>query len=200
MVSPCIGPEVLWLLRLDGEPRDQKRPEDVQQPLEPVRFITQTVTDQIPRVTGTATYLAADHGQTPSALENNLATHHVLHDQLIVVSVRIVDTARISATRRATVHDIGHGVLQVLLQFGFMQQPNIPRALARTLPEPLRATLDTAIYVVGLETIAPTADIPGMALWRERLFALLHRNAASVVRYFGLPRDRIVEVGTIVDI
>ncbi len=163
-------------------------------------FIGQTVTDQVPRVAGTAIYLAADHGQTPSALEANLATHQVLHEQLLVVSVRIADTARIPATRRATVHDLGRGVHQVLLQFGFMQQPDVPAALGRNLPTTLRAALATATYVVGLETIAPTSEIPGMALWRERLFALLHRNASSVVRYFRLPRDRIVEVGTIIEI
>jgi KUP system potassium uptake protein len=167
-------------------------------PLE--QFIGQSVTDQVPRVAGTAIYLAADHGRTPSALEGNLATHHVLHEQLIVVSVRIADTARIPPNRRATVHELGHGVHQVLLQFGFMQQPDVPAALRRTLPTALRGTLDTAIYVVGLETIAPSTDIPGMALWRERLFALLHRNASSTLRYFHLPRDRIVEVGTIIEI
>jgi KUP system potassium uptake protein len=163
-------------------------------------FIGQTLTDQIPRVTGTVVYLAADHGQTPGALEANLATHHVLHEHLIVVTVRIADTARVPAARRATVHDLGGGVHQVLLQFGFMQQPDVPAALRRNLPASLRAALDTATYVVGLETIAPDTNIPGMALWRERLFALLHRNASSPLRYFRLPRDRIVEVGTIIEI
>ncbi len=164
------------------------------------RFIAQSVADRIPRVAGTAIYLAADHGQTPGALETNLATHHVLHEQLVVVTVRIADTARIPAARLATVRDLGHGVHQVLLQFGFMQQPDVPAALRRSLPTALQATLESAIYVVGLETIAPNRDIPGMVLWRERLFALLHRNASSVVRYFRLPRDRIVEIGIIIQI
>lgn len=167
------------------------------QPLE--TFIGDAVRAGVRRVEGTAVYLGADLGQTPSALEANLATHHVLHRHLVVVTVRIADVARVPAARRATVHDLGAGVLQVSLRFGFAEQPHLPAALRRALPARLRRHLDDAVYVLGRETIV-AADAPALPRWRARLFALLHRNAASAVRYFGLPRDRIVEVGSVIAI
>jgi KUP system potassium uptake protein len=162
-------------------------------------FIGEVARTGIRRVEGTAVYLGADLGQTPSALEANLATHHVLHRHLFVVTVQIADVARIPADHRATVHDLGSGVLQVLVRFGFAEQPDLPAALRRALPTRLRSRLAEALYVLGRETIV-AADHPALPLWRARLFALLHRNAASAVRYFGLPRDRIVEVGSVIAI
>lgn len=167
------------------------------QPLE--QFVSHLVARPNARVEGTAVYLAADLGQTPSALEANLSTHHVVHEQLIVVTVAIADTARIPDEERARIHDLADGVTQVELRFGFMQEPDVPAALRDHLPRRIVDRLDDAVYFVGLETIRAT-EIPGMAIWRERLFALLHRNASTVVRYFRLPRDRIVEVGTIIEI
>jgi KUP system potassium uptake protein len=151
------------------------------------------------RVPGTAVYLGADLGQTPTSLETNLATHHVLHERIIVLTVRFSDTARVPSRDRAEVHDLGAGVHEVLLRYGFMEEPDVPTALRRAVPPALRAQLADATYFLGRETIVAT-ELPGMRLWRERLFVLLHRNAASAVRYFRLPRDRIVEVGTIIEI
>jgi KUP system potassium uptake protein len=151
------------------------------------------------RVPGTAVYLAADPGATPSALEENLATHHAIHEVVYVVNVRLSDRARVDADQRAKVTGLAAGFHEVALTFGFMEQPDVPAALRRALPERDRPRLAEAVYFVGRETIVATA-IPGMAIWRERLFVVLHRNASSVVRYFCLPRDRIVEVGSIIDI
>jgi KUP system potassium uptake protein len=162
-------------------------------------FIGEVVRGRIRRVEGTAVYLGADLGQTPSALEANVATHHVLHRHVFVVTVHIADVARIPADGRATVHDLGAGVLQVLVRFGFAEQPDLPAALRRALPPRLRSRLAEALYVLGRETIV-AAEHPALPRWRARLFTLLHRNAASAVRYFGLPRDRIVEVGSVIAI
>jgi KUP system potassium uptake protein len=162
-------------------------------------FLGEVTRRGVRRVEGTVIYLTADLGQTPTSLEANLATHHVLHRHVLIVTVRIEDVATIPPRRRAIVHDLGGGVLQVLLRFGFTERPDVPTALRHAVPAKLRAKLAGATYVVGHETIVISA-IPGMAVWRERLFTLLHRNAATSVRYFGLPRDRIVEVGTVIDI
>lgn len=153
----------------------------------------------IPRVGGTAVYLGADLDRAPTALEQNVATHHVLHEQVYVVTVEITDLARIPPGQRAEVRELGQGFCRILLRFGFMDEPDVPTALRQTLPADAHAALDSAVYFVGLETIVAT-EIPGMALWRERLFVLLHRNASTIVRYFRLPRDRIVEVGSVVAI
>jgi KUP system potassium uptake protein len=153
-----------------------------------------------PRVAGTAVYLGADPGHVPSALEANLSTHGVLHERLLVVTVQIADIARIPAEDRTQAHDLGAGVVQVLLTFGFNDEPDLPHALHRTLGADPSIALHDAIYVLGRETIAPSPHVPGMRLWRERLYALLHRNASSAVRYFRLPRDRIIEVGAVIEI
>ena len=153
-----------------------------------------------PRVAGTAVYLGADPGHVPSALDANLATHGVLHERILVVTVQMADLARIGADKRAQTHNLGAGIVQVLLTFGFTDEPDVPRALRRTFADIPSIDLQDAVYVLGRETIAPSADVPGMRLWRERLYALLHRNAASAVRYFRLPRDRIIEVGAVIEI
>jgi KUP system potassium uptake protein len=155
--------------------------------------------EPLPRVAGTAVYLAADADQVPGALEANLATHHVLHEEVHVVSVLITDLARQPESERVRVQELGQGLRLVLLRFGLMEEPAVPAALEEALPPPLRPGLEDAVYFVGRETIVAT-EIPGMALWRERLFTLLHRNASSVVRYFDLPRDRIIVLGAIIEI
>jgi KUP system potassium uptake protein len=153
-----------------------------------------------PRVAGTAVYLGADPGHVPSALEANLSTHGVLHKRILAVTVQIADIARIAPEDRTQTHDLGAGVDQVLLTFGFNDEPDLPHALHRTFGADPSIALHDAIYVLGRETIAPSPHVPGMRLWRERLYALLHRNASSAVRYFRLPRDRIIEVGAVIEI
>jgi KUP system potassium uptake protein len=154
----------------------------------------------VARVEGTAVYLGADLGQTPGALEVNRSTHRVVHEECLVVTIQTVDAAQVDDDARATVTELGGGFTQVLLRYGFTERPDVPAALHRAHDGAFSARLASAAYFVGLETISPSAEVPGMALWRERLFALLHRNAASVVRYFRLPRDRIVEVGNVIEI
>lgn len=154
----------------------------------------------MPRVPGTAVYLAADPGHTPSALETNVATHHVLHDRVYVTTVVLTTDAHVAPQRQVTTCDLGHGTTQALLAFGYLDKPDVPATLRCALPDADIAALEEATYFVGIETIGASSAVAGMALWRERLFALMHRNAASVVRYFRLSRNRIVEVGAVVEI
>jgi KUP system potassium uptake protein len=151
------------------------------------------------RVPGTAVYLVADPGMAPRALEENLVTHHTLHEAVLVVSVRMADRAHLHPDDRASTTDLGAGFQQVDLVFGFMEEPDVPAALRQALDEEGRARLAGAVFFIGMETIVPTG-LPGMARWRERLFVVLHRNATSAARYFRLPRDRIVVVGAVIEI
>lgn len=162
-------------------------------------FVADLGDRDVARVAGTAIYLGADEGRTPRALEANLTTHHMLHERVLVVTVQITDRARVTDAARATVHDLGWGFHQVTLRFGFMEDPQVPPALRGVLPSELEPSLEEAVYFVGRETIAVTEE-PGMARWREQLFVLLHRNASTIVRYLGLPRDRIIEIGAVVDL
>ncbi len=153
-----------------------------------------------PRVVGTAVYLGADRGRVPTALEANLATHGVLHERILVVTVQMADRARVAGVDRATTRELGAGITQVLLTFGFTDETDVPNTLLAACTSDPTIDLTDAVYLLGRETIVPNPDIPGMRPWRERLYALLHRNAASAVRYFRLPRDRIIEVGAIIEI
>jgi len=156
--------------------------------------------EAVPRTDGTAVYLGAEPGHAPSALESNLATHGVLHRHVVVVNVQVAEGARIPVDRRARVQDLGAGFIEVLLTFGFVDQPDVPTALRRALSDDRGIDLRHAVYVLGHETIVASPSVPGMRLWRERLYALLHRNASGAARYFRLPRDRIIEVGAIIEI
>jgi KUP system potassium uptake protein len=161
------------------------------------RFLAEAHERPLTRLSGTAVYLGADLGRTPSALEADLTTHRALHERLYVVTVQITDRAQVPEADRAVVHDLGDGVVQVLLRFGFMQRPDVPAALRPHLPD--GTTAEELVYFVGHETIVAGGD-SRLPRWRERLFAVLHRNAATPVRYFDLPRDRIVQIGTVISI
>ncbi|MDH3500723.1 MAG: KUP/HAK/KT family potassium transporter, partial [Acidimicrobiia bacterium] len=158
------------------------------------RFISSIVEHPQQRVSGTGVYLFRVPGATPPTLITNLRHHEVLHGTVVLVAVRVEIRPRVSQARRATVHDLGEGFFQVVLHYGFMQEPDVPVALHNIVNptfgfEPTRAT-----YFIGRETVFAT-EYPGMRLWREHLFAFMHRNSSSAARFFGLPAEHVVEVG-----
>ncbi len=163
------------------------------------RFIGSLAGHPPPRVPGTGVYLFPQPGATPPALLSNLRHYGVLHETLILVSVTIADQPRIPKARRSTVHHLGNEVHQVVLKFGFMEEPDVPTALAETVRSDFGFDRDDATYFLGRELVVPSPR-PGMAGWRERLFAFMHRNASSAAHQFRLPPERVVEVGSQVEI
>jgi len=147
------------------------------------------------RVPGTAVYLYSELGYTPPPLLTNLRHNEVLHETILLVTVQWTTSPRVPRARRVTVHDFGEGFHQVLLQYGFIETPDVPRALADFATADFGFDPDDAVYVVGKETVLPGPGKSPMSLV-DRLFALMHRNAASPVRFFGLPPERVIEVGT----
>lgn len=146
------------------------------------------------RVTGTGVYLFSQSGVTPPTLLTNLRHHEVLHERIIVVSVTVAGRPRVPAASRAAVHALGEGFFQVDLEYGFIDEPNVPEALANIVSTTFGFDPSRATYFVGKETVLAT-EIPGMWLWREHLYAFMHRNAASAARFFNLPPEQVVEVG-----
>lgn len=159
------------------------------------RFIGSIATHPQRRVPGTAVYLFSDLGATPPPLLANLRHNEVLHETILITTVQWATKPRVPRARRATVHELGEGFFQILLQYGFTETPDVPQALADITTAEFGFDPDDAVYVVGNETVIPKAGIGFMAL-RDRLFALMHRNAASPIRFFGLPPSRVIEVGT----
>lgn len=149
------------------------------------------------RVPGTAVYLFSLTGMTPPSLVANVRYNHALHQEVVVVSIVTRDVPRVAAKDRMTIRALGAGVSRVEVRYGFMEEPDLPAALATC--EGIAMDGDDVTYFLGRETVVATAT-PGMARWRERLFGVMSRNATSAAVYFRLPADRIFEVGTRVEI
>jgi KUP system potassium uptake protein len=151
------------------------------------------------RVSGTAVFLAAEEGLAPNALMHNLKHNKVLHEHNLFVSVRLHDVPWVGFDNRTTMQALGHDCWQVTVNFGFKNDPDVPEALklleGRGVPlDPMETS-----YFLSRDIVIPTFG-DGMALWREKLFASMHRNSAAAADFLNLPSNRIVELGAKVEI
>ena len=151
------------------------------------------------RTRGAGAYLVSTPGVTPAALFANLEYNDAVHETVLVISVVTQEVPRIDAERRTEIIDLGSGFHQVVLRYGFMEDVDVPRALAAEAAPKLGVDLDRLPYFLGRESLRVTAR-PGMVRWREHLFALMSRNATSAATYFDLPPEQIVEVGLAVEL
>jgi len=151
------------------------------------------------RVPGTAVFLSAEAGSTPFALLHNLKHNKVLHEQNLFVTVLHHEVPWIGFDRRCQIEPLGHDCWQVTLHFGFKNDPDVPEALK--LLQGRGVVLDDmeTSYFLSRDTVVPTFG-GGMAMWREKLFASMHRNAAGAADFLNLPTNRIVELGTKIEI
>jgi KUP system potassium uptake protein len=146
------------------------------------------------RVSGTAVFMTGNLRTVPSAMLHNLKHNQVLHHRILILTVVTEDVPHISKARRSEMESVGEGIYLLVVRFGFMDEPNLPAVLADIDygEEPFEMMKTT--FFLGRETIIPS-DKPGMVRWRERLFKLMSRNARSATSYFGLPPNRVVELG-----
>ncbi len=151
------------------------------------------------RVSGTAVFLNAEKGATPFALLHNLKHNKVLHEQNLFVTVQHHEVPWIGFDRRCEVEPLGHECWQVTLHFGFKNDPDVPEALQLIQGQGLQLDDMQTSYFLSRDTVIPTFG-DGMALWREKLFASMHRNAAAAADFLNLPTNRIVELGSKVEI
>ncbi len=163
------------------------------------RFIASIAGNPPHRVPGTAVYMFPEPGPTPPALLANLRHNEVLHERIVLLAVQIAEVPRVPAARRASVHDLGDDFHQVILLFGFQDDPDVPRALRDITTPEFGFDPGDAKYFLAREAVIPTKR-PGMALWRDRLYALMHRNTTSAAQYFGLPAEDVIELGIQVEI
>ncbi len=152
----------------------------------------------VTKVPGTAVFMFKDLGKAPPALVNNLRHNKVIHRNTLLVAVHTAEVPRIEG-KRYTVERIEPGVHQVVLEFGFMEEPDVPAALAQVEYRGLNFDADEATYFIGRETVL-AGKVPGMNALREQLFVLLNRGADSASRFFNLPSERVFEVGSHVEI
>ena len=156
-------------------------------------------TTGVTRVAGTAVFMFKDLGRAPPALVNNLRHNKVLHRTTLIVAVVTDPAPRMEPGDRARVTRVEPGVFQVLLTFGFMEEPDVPAALATINVRGLEFDSDDVTYFIGRESII-AGKAPGMHPALEHLFVLLNRGADSASRFFNLPVDRVFEVGSQVEI
>ena len=160
-------------------------------PLAP--FLARLPQSRIVRVPGLAVFLTGNPDYVPTSLLHNLKHNKVLHEHVLFVTVQNEDVPEIAPARRATVSELAPGVNRVVLRYGFMESPNIPREL-----EELGATIAfdpmQASYFLGREVLVP-AMAPKMPWWRLWLFLVMARNAVPATEFFRIPSDRVVELG-----
>ncbi|MDO9071644.1 MAG: potassium transporter Kup [Rubrivivax sp.] len=151
------------------------------------------------RVPGTAVFLSAEQGSTPFALLHNLKHNKVLHEQNLFVTVQHHELPWIGFDRRCEIAALGHACWQVTLHFGFKNEPDVPLALKLLQGHGVHLNEMETSYFLSRDTVVPTFG-GSMPLWRERLFANMHRNAAGAADFLHLPTNRIVELGSKIEI
>jgi KUP system potassium uptake protein len=161
-------------------------------------FIAQLDPRKLPRVGGTAVYLAAHRETLPYALSDNLRHNKVLHERIVLLTVITERVPYVGESERMTLEPLGKGFTEMTLRFGFAEPPAVPAALEAHRAEFSIDIAETSFFL-GRETPVPTTR-PDMSVWREKLYAFMTRNAVSASDYFQIPPKRVVELGTQVEL
>jgi KUP system potassium uptake protein len=159
-----------------------------------VDFIGSVRPDSPPRVPGTAVFMARDPDATPTALLHNLKHNKVLHERVILLTLQNEEIPRVDRKERVTVEPLGKEFYRVVARYGFMENPGIPEVIERSRAQGIDLSLMTTTFFLSRETLIPSRN-QGMALWRDKLFALMSRNAMRPTDFFRLPPNRVIELG-----
>ena len=158
------------------------------------RFMQDISSDPPYRVSGTAVFMTSNLVGTPPTLMHNLEHNRVLHERVILLTVVTSDVPHAHDDERLVVEPLGQGFFRVTLRYGFMEEPDVPAALAAAATQGLALDPADTTFFLGVETLLAT-EREGMARWRERLFALMSRNAVRATSFFRIPPERVVELG-----
>jgi KUP system potassium uptake protein len=152
------------------------------------------------RVQGTAVFLTASPDATPNALLHSLKHYRVLHQRNVFLTVEYRDVPWVQANDRVTCEHLANECWRVTARYGFMEHPDVGSALEQCAPAGLQAEPMEVTYFLSREQIVPGMTEKGMAHWRDRMFAAMARNSGSIADFFNIPTNRIVELGTRVEI
>ena len=167
-------------------------------PLDP--FLKSLFRDPPNRVPGTAVFLTATPDATPHALLHNLNHNKVLHERVVFLTVEVRDQPWVSFDERVVCQRLGNGCWRVRVRYGFMNRPDVTRALELCGALGLELEPMSTSFFLSRQLIVPSAAVGGMAIWRERMFAAMSRNSGNVTDYFNIPANRVIELGTRVQI
>ncbi|MGN6358561.1 MAG: potassium transporter Kup [Novosphingobium sp.] len=165
----------------------------------PADLFIRSTADKVRRVAGTSVFLTSAAEGVPPSLLHNLKHNHVLHERVVLLTVETEPVPHLMPENRMDVTDLGHGFYRIVLHYGFMDEVDIPAELATASAAggPFKS-METS-YFLARQTLIPSSR-PGMAIWREKLFAWMVRNAESAMEFFKLPSNRVIELGSQVEI
>jgi len=175
----------------------RERLEETGLPLE--LFLPDLETNKLPRVPGTAVFLAGDPSGTPLALLHNVKHNKVVHELNVLLTLATEDVPYVPDAERTTVKPLGQGFFRVVAHHGFMDLPDVPKLLRQVRSAALPIELERTSYFLGRERLIP-AGRSGMARWREWLFSVMSQNAQSATTYFRIPPNQVVELGAQVEL
>lgn len=159
------------------------------------QFIERVKTEKIHRVPGTAVFMFRQIEGVPPSLIHNLRHNKVLHERVVILTVLTERRPTVSDTKRIEVTTLGQGFYRMVLHLGFMERPEVLPALRLARTKGLMLDIADTTFFLGSETLLPTDNSKGMAVWREHIFALMVRNAQRATQFFDLPPHQVIEVG-----
>lgn len=166
----------------------------------PIEVFVKSAQGSATRVKGTAIFMASATTGVPTALLHNMKHNKVIHERVVILTVQIMEVPYVTDANRFVVEDLGHGFYRMVLRYGFMQSTDVPAALkdVKELCGGKFEMLQTSFFL-SRQTLL-TAERPGMPVWREKIFAWMLRNSASPMEFFNLPSNRVVELGSQLEI
>ncbi|MBM7407173.1 KUP system potassium uptake protein [Sphingomonas sp. JUb134] len=165
----------------------------------PIKVFIQSAASSASRVPGTAVFMTSTPDGVPHALLHNLKHNKVLHERVVLLTVKITDEPFVAEENRVKADDLGQGFHRLILRYGFMQDADVPAALRQVKVAGGDFRMMETSFFLARQTLLPSSR-PGMMIWREKLFAWMLRNAESAMEFFRLPTNRVVELGSQVEI
>jgi KUP system potassium uptake protein len=165
----------------------------------PLEIFAKSARNSTARVPGTAIFMNSGSNGTPAALLHNIKHNKVLHERVVVLTVQIAEVPYVDPENRFEMTAIGDGFFRVVLHYGFMEETDVPTALQAGAACGGAFEMTQTSFFLSRQTLIASKR-PGMAIWREKLFAWMMRNAATPMEFFRLPTNRVVELGSQVEI
>ena len=165
----------------------------------PIKVFIQSAANSATRVKGTAVFMTSTPEGVPHALLHNLKHNKVLHERVILLTVKIADQPYVDDKDRVKLDDLGQGFHRMKILYGFMREADVPAALQSCSTCGGAFNMMDTSFFLSRQTLLPSEN-PGMRIWREKLFAWMLRNAESAMEFFRLPTNRVVELGSQVEI
>jgi KUP system potassium uptake protein len=162
-------------------------------------FLKRIEEERPTRIRRGAVFLTGDPQGTPPALIHNLEHNEVLHQPVVLLTIETVEVPYVLSSERLQVTPLGAGFHRAIARYGFMQDPSVPEIVSRLQKFGLELRMEDTTFFLGGENVVPTR-LPGMAIWREKLFALMARNALRATDFFRIPPSRVIEIRMQVEI